>query len=64
MATKISKAVMNDVSRTLERLATKHGGELLWRAVGRLLNQRRDRNRLRREIATSRAQLAELEGQL
>lgn len=61
MATKIDQSVMKDVSRTLERLATKHGGDVLWRAVNRLATQRRERNKLRREIDTRRAELTELE---
>ncbi len=61
MPTKINQSVMSDVSRTLERLATKHGGDVLWRAVNRLLGQRRKRNKLNREIAARRAELADLE---
>ena len=63
MASKISKSVMSDVSRSLERLATKHGGDILWCAVNRLANQRRDRMKLKREIARTRAELADLESQ-
>ncbi len=62
MPTKISKSVLNDVSRTLERLATKHGGGILWACVNRLANQRRNRNKLNREIASRKIELAELEG--
>ena len=61
MASKISKSVMSDVSRSLERLATKHGGDILWRAVNRLANQRRERVKLKREIANRRAELEALE---
>lgn len=63
MATKISKAVLNDVARSLGRLATKHGGDVLWACVNRLANQRRDRVKLKREIATKRAELEALESQ-
>ncbi|KKL62316.1 hypothetical protein LCGC14_2186420 [marine sediment metagenome] len=61
MASKISKSVMSDVSRSLERLATKHGGDILWRAVNRLANQRRERMKLKREIAKRRVELEALE---
>ncbi len=61
MASKISKSVMSDVSRSLERLATKHGGDILWRAVNRLANQRRERVKLKREIAKRRVELEALE---
>ena len=61
MPTKISKSVLNDVARSLERLATKHGGDVLWACVNRLLNQRRSRNKLSREIASRRLELADLE---
>ena len=61
MAVKISKSVMSDVSRSLERLATKHGGDILWCTVNRLYNQRRDRVKLKREIARKRMELEALE---
>ncbi len=61
MASKISKSVISDVSRSLERLATKHGGDTLWRAVNRLANQRRERMKLKREIARRRMELEALE---
>ena len=56
----INKAVIADVVRSLDRLENKHG-EVSWTVVSRLLTQRRNRNKLHREIATARDQLAELE---
>lgn len=58
---KIAKSIVNDVARALERLASKHGDDVLWACVNRLGNQRRERNKLSRQIENSRTELAKLE---